>query len=84
MQRQFPKLINTDPLLPALVEGLGLVHAISVAKVSTVPAVTKVAILVAKVATVTTSLLKLQEENYNIERGLTDYNVNVNVTVPGV
>lgn len=50
---------NTDPLLPAVVKGLGLVHAIPVAKVASVPVVTKVAVLVAKVATVTTSLLKL-------------------------
>lgn len=54
--------LNTDPLLPALVEGLGLVHAVPVAKVTAVPVVTEVAILVskvAKVATVTTSLLEL-------------------------
>lgn len=51
---------NTDPLLPALVEGLGLVHAVPVAaKVATVPVVAKVAILVAKVATVTSPLVKL-------------------------
>lgn len=51
---------NTDPLLPALVEGLGLVHAVPVAaKVAAVPVVPVVAILVAKVATVTTSLVEL-------------------------
>lgn len=54
---------NTDPLLPALVEGLGLVHAVPVAtKVAAVPVVTEVAILVAKVATVTTSLMELERE----------------------
>ena len=53
---------NTDPLLPALVEGLSFVHAVPVAKVSAVPVVTKVsAVLVAKVSAVATSLLKLYE-----------------------
>jgi len=50
-------------LLPALVEGLGLVHAVPVAtKVAAVPVATKVAILVSKVAVVaavTTSRLEL-------------------------
>lgn len=51
---------KTDPLLPALVERLGLVHAIPVApKVATV-SVVEVAVLVAKVAAVTTSLIVLQ------------------------
>lgn len=55
-----PRLLVPEPLLPALVEGLGLVHAVPVAaKVAAVPVVAKVAILVAIVATVTTSLLKL-------------------------
>lgn len=50
---------NTDPLLPALVEGLRLVHAVPVAtKVATAP-VTEVAILVAIVATVAASLMEL-------------------------
>lgn len=50
-------------MLPALVEGLGLVHAVPVAtKVAAVPVVTVVAILVAKVATVTTSLMELARE----------------------
>lgn len=50
-------------MLPALVEGLGLVHAVPVAtKVAAVPVVTEVAILVAKVATVTTSLMELERE----------------------
>lgn len=61
---------NTDPLLPALIEGLGLVHAVSVAIVSAVP-VPKVSVLVAKVSTASTSLLKLYERrcrkrNYNL------------------
>lgn len=51
---------KTDPLLPALVERLGLVHAIPVAaKVATV-SVVEVAVLVAEVATVTASLIVLQ------------------------
>lgn len=45
---------NTDPLLPALVEGLGFIHAIPVASI--------VAVLVAKVAAAPPSLLKLQEK----------------------
>lgn len=57
------KSIKTDPLLPALVEGLGLVHAIPVAaKVAAVPIVAEVAILVAKVAAVSTSLMELLRE----------------------
>lgn len=58
-----PQLLVPEPLLPALVEGLGLVHAIPVAIATAVPVVTKVAILVsivAKVATATAaSLLEL-------------------------
>lgn len=55
--------MNTDSLLPALVEGLGLIHAIPVApKVAAAPVVTKVAVLVAKVATVTTPLMELYRE----------------------
>lgn len=54
---------TTDPLLPALVEGLGLVHAVPVAaKVAAVPVVAEVAVLVAKVAAVATSLVELQGE----------------------
>lgn len=50
----------TYPLLPTLVEGLSLVHAVPVAaKVAAIPVVTKVAVLVAKVATVATPLLEL-------------------------
>ena len=46
-------------MLPALVEGLSLVHAVPVAaKVAAVP-VTEVAILVAIVATVAASLVEL-------------------------
>lgn len=52
---------NTDPLLPTLVEGLSLVHAVPVATVAAaVPVVTEVSILVAEVATVTTSLVILE------------------------
>lgn len=52
---------TTHPLLPALVEGLGLVHAVPVAaKVAAVPVVAEVAVLVAKVAAVATSLVELQ------------------------
>lgn len=52
---------TTDPLLPALVEGLGLVHAVPVAaEVAAVPIVAEVAVLVAKVAAVATSLVELQ------------------------
>lgn len=54
---------DTDPLLPALIEGLSLVHSVPVPKVATVPVVTKVTVLVAKVATVTPSLLKLHRED---------------------
>lgn len=51
---------NTDPLLPAVVEGLGLVHPVPVAtKAAAVPVVTVVAVLVAEVATVTASLMEL-------------------------
>lgn len=54
---------NTDPLLPTLVEGLSLVHAVPVATVAAaVPVVTEVSILVAEVATVTTSLVILETE----------------------
>lgn len=54
---------NTHPLLPALVEGLSLVHAVPVAtKVATVPVVTVVAVLVAIVTTVTASLMELERE----------------------
>lgn len=51
---------TTDPLLPALVEGLGLVHAVPVAaKVTAVSVMAEVAVLVAKVAAVATSLVEL-------------------------
>lgn len=54
---------NTDPLLPTLVEGLSLVHAVPVAAVAAaVPVVTEVSILVAEVATVTTSLVILETD----------------------
>lgn len=50
-------------MLPALVEGLSLVHAVPVAtKVATVPVVTEVAVLVAVVTTVTASLMELERE----------------------
>lgn len=55
---------STDPLLPALVEGLCLVHAIPVAP--EVAAIPEVSILVAKVAAVPTSLIKLLEESEGI------------------
>lgn len=51
-------------MLPALVEGLCLVHAIPVAP--EVAAIPEVSILVAKVATVPTSLMKLLEESEGI------------------
>lgn len=58
--------IFTHPLLPALVESLGLVHAVSVA---TVPVVSKVATFVAEVATVTSPpLLKLEKAKINIRK----------------
>lgn len=50
---------DTDPLLPALVEGLSLVHAVPAAKAPAVPVVTKVAVFVAIISTVTTPLLVL-------------------------
>ena len=54
---------NTDPLLPTLVEGLSLVHAVPVATIAAaVPVVTKVSVLVAEVATVTASLMILETE----------------------
>lgn len=54
--------MKTDPLLPALVECLGLVHAVPVAaKVAAVPVVV-VAVLVAKVAAVAASLIILQRQ----------------------
>lgn len=59
---QLVKSRDTDPLLPALVESLGLVHAVPVAKVSAVPVVAKVTVLVAEIATVTASLLELWRE----------------------
>lgn len=60
---------KTDPLLPALVERLGLVHAIPVAsKVPAVPVV-EVAVLVAKVAPVTSSLVILQGQRDTDYRG---------------
>lgn len=50
-------------MLPALVEGLSLVHAVPVAtKVATVPVVTVVAVLVAIVTAVTASLMELEGE----------------------
>lgn len=49
-----PGLLVPKPLLPALVEGLGLVHAVPV---STVPVAAEVAIFVSEVATVTASPL---------------------------
>lgn len=56
---------TTDPLLPALVEGLGLVHAVPVAaEVAAVPIVAKVAVLVAKVTAVATSLVELMKPKY--------------------
>lgn len=59
---------KTDPLLPALVERLGLVHAIPVAaKVATV-SVVEVTVLVAKVATVTTSLIVLQWDRDDVDQ----------------
>lgn len=61
------KSATTDPLLPALVEGLGLVHAVPVAaKVAAVPVVAEVAVLVAKVAAVATSLVELQGETEGV------------------
>lgn len=63
---------NTDPLLPTLVEGLSLVHAVPVAAVAAaVPVVTEVSILVAEVATVTTSLVILETEKkrQNVDDG---------------
>lgn len=53
---------KTDPLLPALVECLGLVHAVPVTTKVAAVAVVEVAILVAKVATVATSLIILQRQ----------------------
>lgn len=61
------KCATTDPLLPALVEGLGLVHAVPVAaKVAAVPVVAEVAVLVAKVAAVAASLVELQGETEGV------------------
>lgn len=60
---------KTDPLLPALVERLGLVHAVPVAsKVPAVPIV-EVAVLVAKVAPVASSLVILQGQRNTDYRG---------------
>lgn len=51
---------STDPLLPALVEGLSLVHPVPVAKAPAVPVVAKISVLVTEVATVTASWLELR------------------------
>lgn len=53
---------TTDPLLPALVESMGLVHAVPVAAKVAAVSVVEVAVLIAEVATVTTSLVVLRRD----------------------
>lgn len=55
-------------MLPALVEGLSLVHPVPVAKAPTVPVVAEVSVLVAEVATVTASWLKLRRRERSMIR----------------
>lgn len=54
-----PQLLVPEPLLPALVEGLSLIHSVPVAKVSAVPVVAEVSVLVSKVSAASTPLLEL-------------------------